>query len=510
MASCRAVQSGDSERSTIAAVAAIVALAAVLRFWRLGHQGFWFDEGNTALLVARSPGRMLSLIPQTESTPPLYYCLAWLWSRVFGHGEAGLRSLSATAGVLTVPVAWATGRELFSSARAGLVAAALTACNPLLIWYSQEARSYALLVLLTAVALLGFIRATREPSRRALVLWAAGSCLALLTHYYAIVAVAPQVAWLVWTHRRSRPVLIACGVIGVCGLALVPLALSQNATGHDSWIAMTPLHLRIAQILPQFMIGTGAPARTALKFAAFALCAAALGLAAAGKRSPALLAGGLAIAGFVLSLVLTVAFGDSLLTRNLLGLWLPGALCVTGGLTTAAVAWRRRLGGVIAAALCAIGVTAAIGVATDYDLQRPDWRSVVQALAAAPAPDGSRVILIQHFKTLLPLSLYLHNLRAFHGSIAHGVAELDVIGFSAPQQPLCWWGSACNLIPSEVQASYPIAGFRQLARLHVHRFTIVRLVAARPVLLTRAAVSAALRTTALHHDELLIQRRGAG
>ena len=495
---------------------AIIVLAAALRFWRLGHQGFWFDEANTALLVGFSPGRMLSLIPQTESTPPLYYGIAWIWARIFGHDEVGLRSLSATAGVLTVPVAWAAARELFASDRAGLIAAALTACNPLLIWYSQEARSYSVLVLLTATALLGFIRARTDPSPRALALWAGGSCLALLTHYYAIVAVAPQVAWLAWTHRRSRPVLIASAVIGVCGLALIPLALSQNATGHDSWIAQTPLHLRMAQVLPQFLIGTGAPARTALKFAAFALAAAALALALGRSelaiRSPAALAGGLAIAGFVLSLVLAVVFSDSLLTRNLLGLWLPAALCLTGGLAGAggaAGAPRRRLGEAITAALCAIGLAATIGVATEYDLQRPDWRPVARALAAVPRPDGSRVILIQHFKTLLPLSLYLRDLRAFHGPVAHDVSEFDVIGFSAPQQPLCWWGSSCNLIPSPVQASYPIAGFRPLARLRIHHFTIVRYVAVRPVLLTRAAVSAALETTMLRHDELLIQRRAA-
>src|SRR5947209_5219021 len=79
------------------AVVALTVLAAVLRFAWIGHQGFWFDEANTALLVHLSPGKMLGLIPQSESTPPLYYCLAWLWARLFGYGEAPLRSLSAVA-----------------------------------------------------------------------------------------------------------------------------------------------------------------------------------------------------------------------------------------------------------------------------------------------------------------------------------------------------------------------------------------------------------------------------
>src|SRR5205814_9331921 len=124
----------------IAGVAALTVLAAVLRFYRLGHQGLWFDEANTALLVHFSPGKMLGLVPQTESTPPLYYCVAWVWARIFGYGETGLRSLSAVAGVLTVPVVYSAARKLIST-RAGLIVAALAACSPLLVWYSQEARS---------------------------------------------------------------------------------------------------------------------------------------------------------------------------------------------------------------------------------------------------------------------------------------------------------------------------------------------------------------------------------
>ena len=58
----------------------------------------------------------------------------------------------------TVPVAYLLGAEL-RGRRAGLAAAALVAVNPMLLWYSQEARAYALFSLLTAVSLLYFVRA---------------------------------------------------------------------------------------------------------------------------------------------------------------------------------------------------------------------------------------------------------------------------------------------------------------------------------------------------------------
>ena len=50
------------------------------------------------MLVKLPLGRMLSTIPKTESTPYLYYLLAWVWTHIFGRGAADLRALSALLG----------------------------------------------------------------------------------------------------------------------------------------------------------------------------------------------------------------------------------------------------------------------------------------------------------------------------------------------------------------------------------------------------------------------------
>jgi mannosyltransferase len=390
--------------TSIWAVAALTLLAAALRFTRLGHQGYWFDEGNTVLLVHLSPGKMLGLIPQSESTPPLYYGVAWVWARVFGFGEAGLRSLSALAGVATVPVAYGAARKLVAE-RVGVIAAALTACNPLLIWYSQEARSYSLLVLLTAVALLAFAYARAEATPRSLAAWALACALALATHYYAILAVVPQAVWMLARHRRRHSGLGAVAAVGLCGLALIPLALSQNGTGNDNWIARAPFGSRLGQIFPQFVIGTGAPAYHVLEPLAAAMVAVGLVLlltrAEPAQRRSALAVGALTGAGLAIMMLFVAAGIDDLITRNLIALWLPAAIMVAAGFG----AQRARLLGTAAAAvLCATGIAAAVGVATERQLERPDWRAVAGVLA--PAPAGGRAILIQHYRDRLPLSLY--------------------------------------------------------------------------------------------------------
>src|SRR3954453_15490815 len=176
-------------------VAALTIAAPCMPLATIDVQTYRFDEALTAKLLAMPFGDMLSSIPDTELTPPLYYVLAWPWAHVVGTQEAALRSLSALFGIAVVPVAYLAGREFVSHA-AGLVVAALVAFNPLLIWYSQEGRPYSLLVLLCALSLLFFSRALRRREGRDLWLWALMSALALLTHYFAAFLVAAEGLWL--------------------------------------------------------------------------------------------------------------------------------------------------------------------------------------------------------------------------------------------------------------------------------------------------------------------------
>ena len=102
-----------SRSRTFWIVAGLTALAAALRFATLGLQSYHHDEIVTASRVLRgSFWHAMDAVGFSESAPPLYYALAWLWTQVTGTGEFGLRSLSALAGVATVPVVYLLGAEL--------------------------------------------------------------------------------------------------------------------------------------------------------------------------------------------------------------------------------------------------------------------------------------------------------------------------------------------------------------------------------------------------------------
>ena len=501
-----------------AIVAALMVAAAALRFALLAHQGFWFDEANTSNLVSFSPGPMLTLIKHYESTPPLFYCVAWVWARIFGFSEFGLRSLSALVGVLAVPVAYGAAAKLISR-RAGVIAAALTTFSPLLIWYSQEARAYEFVVLLTGLSLLTFAFARERPSTGALAAWTLASALALASEYYAALVVVPEALWLLYLHRHHggiRRVLAAVGVLVLCAIPLLWLAISQNGTGHASWISPIPLGPRLRQVIPQFAAGFQSPARQVLMRLAEAAALVALVLLFARserlERRGALIAGSIAVGGFVLALLLIAGGIDDLITRNVIALWMPAAVAVAGGL---AARRARALGVLCTVVLCAVGLTGAIAVAADRNFQRPDWRGVARVLGPRPAPGtGTRAILIQRYRDVLPLSLYMPGLKSWphHGTNQYSkyvgtnsVSEFDVVTIAAPRVYLCWWGAACNLTPSSLQASYPIPGFHVSWIRHIYQFTIMRLVAPRPVKITPQAVSRALTNTNLKYDDLLLQ-----
>jgi mannosyltransferase len=459
-------------------LAAIIVLAAALRFWGIDGQSFWSDEYFTHLHASEPGfGAMLSSVLEEEVSPPLYHALVWVWVQVFGTGEAGLRSLSALLGTATVPVVYVGVRQL-ASRRAALVAAALVATSPLLVWYSQEARPYALLVLLSAASFAFFARALRDPSRGALTGWAAASSLALASHYLAGLLVVPEAALLfVRLGERRRQVTVATVVVGLTVAALLPTVLGYEAN-PTNWISQTPLDERLIQTSLLFGVGQSYPPALAVAAAgllALGLSALFLARADSGERRVAtlalwLFAGGMAVA------LLGVAVGqDLIIARYLLALWVPLAVAVAVGFGS------RRAGAVgigATIALCGLWTALSVEVKGNEDIQRIDWRAAAelvgddhQRLIAAPSP-------YQH----LPLLVYLDGIEPQQPLATNEVAEVvEITHDSAERGKLCWWGAACAL-SSRGQPDFVLPrGFRLVERASLGRFTARRYTSSQPL-----------------------------
>ena len=152
----------------------LIALAAFLRFYRLDAQSFWNDEGNSARIAERS----LQLITEAAAGdihPPLYYYTLHVWRGIFGSSEFALRSLSAVLGVMLVWLTFLIARKVFD-ANVGLIAALMVAINPFQVYYSQEARMYMLLAVISAAATLMLMKLLVNWSTGQLVIGQAGNC----------------------------------------------------------------------------------------------------------------------------------------------------------------------------------------------------------------------------------------------------------------------------------------------------------------------------------------------
>lgn len=181
----------------------LLLVAAGLRFYALGQNSLWVDE-HASLLTARFP---LAHIPAAALShdafePPVYFWLLHLVIRLFGDTEVALRLPSAVAGALTVPLAAFLLGGLGASSSVALGGAALLVLSPLHLWYSQEARPYALLVCLGVGALVCFLRALKTQSALAWVGFGLLASLAILTHLAGLVF--PLLAWMWWIFMRDR------------------------------------------------------------------------------------------------------------------------------------------------------------------------------------------------------------------------------------------------------------------------------------------------------------------
>lgn len=388
---------------------ALTALAAALRFATLGLQSLEYDEAYTAgVVLPGSFGHMLSLLPKTESSPPLHYLLEWVWTRPFGRSEVSVRFISALAGTAVVPVVYAAARRLGSS-RAGLVAAALVAVNPFLLWYSQEARAYGLLTLLGALSFLAFVAALQDPSPRRLALWAGVCALALWTHYFAVFLVAAEAAWLLWCSDARRRVALAVAAVAAAGLAVLPLALDQ-ADGRTDWITGQGLATRVGAVVSKFLLGEVDPVGNAV-LALVAAAAAGLALWCALRlrdRSRLAVAAGVAAAGVALPLALEPAGLHYLIARNVIAA-LPVA-AVAAGLALS----RERAGIAGAVLLSAFCLALVVAGALDHRLQRPDYGSAARALV--PVQPGQAVVT--PFFGSTPLEYYLPGSAAGQANVS--------------------------------------------------------------------------------------------
>lgn len=470
-------------------ICAVVLAGGLFRFLTLGVQSYWYNEADTVFLVKHGFGSMLKLIPKLEGNPPLYYILAWVWSHIFGTGEVALRSLSALGGTALIAVVYVLAKHM-AGARAGLIAALLTATNPLLFWFSQEARPYIFLVLVVALGFLFFLKALEDPSPRTLSAWAVVSIISLTTHYFTLFAVVPELAWLLLRLRSRRQVALAGTAVAAAGALLLPLAIRQREAGAATSIVGS-FPRRMAELPKQLLVGYSGPAEKLVSAVAAALAVYSLYLLVKRgdevTRRGALIAAVIGVGSLVIVLVLAAVGLDYINTRNMIGLALFAILVMALGFSAPRAGSRGILAAVCLSVVLLVDI---IGVERNPIYQRDDWRGAVRALGPATS---ERAVVVTPGQGYYPILYYLPRAKFMSGQPA-AVSEVDLLGIAIRH------GSGVAPAPPPVPPASPFAGFREVAAIKNRMFTVVRYRSVAPL----AESPTALRAQALSPGSRLV------
>lgn len=183
------------------------------------NQSLWLDEGTTAKVVKEySYINILTKFSPFDFHPPLYYWTIKAWTTVFGYSEVSLRFPSVVFSLLTGWFIYKICR-LRKSLGEPVWAAAFFLLNPLIVYYSQEARMYMMATFLLTVAIYFLLR-------KKIILFNLFNSLAFLTFYGSVFLTVPL--FLVFIYKKKyQAFIISCLFFGATCLLLSPLLLQQ-------------------------------------------------------------------------------------------------------------------------------------------------------------------------------------------------------------------------------------------------------------------------------------------
>ena len=350
---------------------------------------------SARIMVEPTLGGALDRVAESESTPPLWYALAWAVEQTGLPVEAA-RGIGVAAGALLAGLLVLYAARLlplWAAGFAGLVAA----LGSQLVLRGSELRAYALYALLA----LGFAwlleRAAEAPSRGRLVaLWAV-TAAGLLTHYFFLFLLLPGLLW-VWrtpSFRSARARVTAAAALAVVPLlAWAPLLAEQVENQRFSWIGDFSL-VKALSVYSAFAWNAGplyvrdvvdlgiweGAARLAVLSVVLVGCLVVRRLGRRGRLVALLALGPVALAA-----LLWLAGENLFTTRNLLAA-APFAAVAVAAL---AAALPRRVGPAAGAVLLA---AVAGGLAREAQLAPPPYDELADALVELGwSPDGQVAI----------------------------------------------------------------------------------------------------------------------
>jgi len=169
---------------TIAILTGIIIISCAISVLTLFSQSIRLDESQSLWDAAKPIGDLLRTT-SLDVEAPLYLIILHFWIQVFGVNILYPRILSLFFFISSLPLLYLVYKES-SNRKIALVSVAFFALSPFLLWYSSEARTYTLFILVTSVNHLYFLRMMRSQGKSGKLGYLVSVIVGLYTHYFFV------------------------------------------------------------------------------------------------------------------------------------------------------------------------------------------------------------------------------------------------------------------------------------------------------------------------------------
>lgn len=179
----------------------IFVLSLFLRIFLLDAESLWLDEGSSVRFANLKIDEIIKST-KTDANPPLYYIILHLWIKMFGDSEASVRFPSVIFGIITVIILYKLCLKFWDE-KVALISSLIAGISVFQVFYSQEARMYALMCLLSVFSFFYFLEILENESIKHYIFYSLVNILLLYTHLYSFFIIFAQLIFVAFYERAK-------------------------------------------------------------------------------------------------------------------------------------------------------------------------------------------------------------------------------------------------------------------------------------------------------------------
>ncbi len=235
----------NKNNSNLKLLLIITLIGASLRIANLGKQSIWLDEARSFFRAQKSI-QQLWFGQRNESNPPLYDIIFHYYLKLFSkNNEFQIRFFSAILGILIIPLSFMVGSYMFNQ-KVGVLFSSLIAISPYHIYYSQDAKMYSFLSLLSLSSFFIYFLSLEKGKRIYWIFFTFINILLIYCHNYGFLLFLAQIFIFVLFYIKYKNnlfnFLLSSAVIFICFLPRLSCIFWQKYMDYNPWIKSPTLN----------------------------------------------------------------------------------------------------------------------------------------------------------------------------------------------------------------------------------------------------------------------------